>query len=187
MQLHVNLHNNFYRPLQQLSHGIIYQFFGLKVQAYHILSILLHITNSFLVFLLLKRLSFSRIASFLAALIFLVHPVQIEAVSYISGVSDPLSFMFMISGILVYLNCYDPENKVKTILKTSLAAILFIIALLSKESAVIFCLLVGLLSIFLWKNYSKEERLFRIKNLVFYLILAGIYVYLRFTVLNFSK
>ncbi len=187
LQLHIDLHNNFYRPVQQLAHGIIYQFFGLKVQAYHILSILLHIINSFLVFLLLNRLSFSRTGSFLASLIFLVHPVQVEAVSYISGVSDPLGFMFLVSGILVYLNCYDPNNKIKTLLKSSLAVILFTLAVLSKESAFIFCLLAILPSIFLWKNYSKKERSFRIINLVLYLILACIYVYLRLTVLNFSN
>lgn len=187
LYFHLQLHNNFYRPLQELAHGLIYHFFGLKVQAYHIFSILLHIINSFLVFLLLKKLSFSKASSFIASLIFLMHPVQVEAVSYISGLSDPLSFIFMLSAILIYLNCYDSNNKLKSFLNAGIVVVLFCLSMLSKESAFIFCFLTILLTVYLWKNYSKTERSFRLINLGLYVILACIYIYLKLTVFNFSK
>ncbi|MFA6989647.1 MAG: tetratricopeptide repeat protein [Candidatus Gastranaerophilaceae bacterium] len=187
INLHVEVHNNFYRPLQQLASGILYHFWGLKFQVYHILSIFIHIINSFLLFIFFKRFSFSKIGSFAAALIFLMHPVQIEVVSYISGLCYPMALMFLFSGLLIYLNIYDEKSKNKSLLKAILAAILFCCAMLSVESAFIFCPLTILISIFFWNSYSKEERSFRTKNIVIYIILACLYIYLKLTVFNFQK
>jgi protein O-mannosyl-transferase len=187
LNLQLDIHNNFYRPLQQLSHGILYHFFGLKFQAYHILSIVIHIINSFLLFIFLQKFSFSKIGSFLASLVFLTHPVQVEAVSYISGLCDPMAFMFMMLGLLVYMQFYDAKNKTKTLLKAGLVIILFCLALMSKESLFIFAFLAILTDIFFWHKYSPEERSYRKINLVLYAVIACIYIYLKLTVFNFNK
>lgn len=184
LNLHVQLNSNFYRPMQQLAYGIIYHFWGVKVQAYHILSILIHIINSFLVFLLLKRFSFSKTGCFFASLIFLVHPVQVEAVSYISGLSDPMGFMFVVSALLIYIDCY--KNKAN-ILKSFFAAFFFILAILSKESAFMFVLLAILVDVFYWKTYSKNERIYRICNIFIYLFIIMAYVYFRHNFLHFQQ
>ncbi len=94
--------SNFYRPNQQVVYAFLYHFFGLNPVAYHLVSILLHLLNAFFIFLLLVRFSFSKNASFIAALLFLVHPVQVEAVSYISGLADPLGLFLLLLGLLSY-------------------------------------------------------------------------------------
>ncbi len=117
---------NLYRPLATLINAITFKFFGLNTAAFHTVNILLHILNSFLVFTLFKRLNFIKLGSLLAAIIFLVHPVQAESVSYIAGLPDVLSATFILSGLIAFLR--------PTTLRTYILLSLFtILSLLSKE------------------------------------------------------
>ncbi|MCM8808210.1 MAG: hypothetical protein NC926_09795, partial [Candidatus Omnitrophica bacterium] len=78
----------FYRPLQSLSYALIYKFFKLNPIPYHLLNIFLHIGCSILFFLLLKEIYGERIA-FLSSLLWAIHPINTEAVTYIAGLADP--------------------------------------------------------------------------------------------------
>jgi hypothetical protein len=178
--------SNFYRPLQMAAYTIIYQIFGLNSWAYHLFSISLHIVNSFLVFLLLGRFSFSRLGSFMAAALFLVHPVQAEAVSYISGLADPLAVLFLLLGLLQYQTFDRGEDNLKRGLTLGSSFVFFVLALLSKELAIVFPLLAVLLTVFSWRKYSTEERAMRLKILVGFGAVAVVYLYLRATALNFT-
>ena len=70
--------SNLYRPIALLTNAITYHFFGLNEVIYHIRNIALHIINSYLVFLIFKKLSFKHITSFIVALLFLSHPVKLN-------------------------------------------------------------------------------------------------------------
>lgn len=164
--------SNFYRPLQTLTYALTYQFFGLNPSVYHLISITIHIINSFLVFLFIHKLSFSRLGSLLAAVIFLIHPAQVEAVSYISGLADPLGVMFLLLGLLQS--------------RLILSFAFFVLALLSKESTVVFFPLVALVTFYGWNRYSEEERSFKIKSIIAFAALAFVYLYLKFTALSFT-
>ena len=83
------LSSNYYRPLQLLLYSIIYHLFGLNVVSYHLLNILLHAANGILIYLIFKKLFKKRLTAFIPAIIFSLHPVNTEAVTYISGTADP--------------------------------------------------------------------------------------------------
>lgn len=79
----------------------------------HGFNILLHLTNAFLVFLCLRKLlSRSPLDAFFPALIgglvFLLHPMQVEAVAWISGLRDLLSTTGVLLALWIYLG--RPEN-----------------------------------------------------------------------------
>ena len=95
-----NVNGNFYRPNQQFAFAVISKIFGQKPLVFHAFSILCHALAAFLLFLFLAELTVSRNGSLIAAALFLLHPVQTEAVSYISGLADPLSGIFLLSGLL---------------------------------------------------------------------------------------
>jgi tetratricopeptide (TPR) repeat protein len=124
----------YYRPLQTLLYLILYQTFGLSTAAFHALNVILHAANAGLIYALGRRLDFKPIAVFLAALIWALHPLQTEAVTYMSSTVDPLYVFFCLCGLLVMLPDFSKR-------KIAFACPFYLLALLSKETAIIFPLL----------------------------------------------
>jgi hypothetical protein len=121
----------FYRPLQMLLYFFIYQVFGLSTMAFHTLNVALHAANAGLVYRLGCRIGFRPGACFAAALLWAVHPLFTEAVTYMASTADPLFSFFCLSGLLVLLPDFTPR-------KIWLASMLFVLALGAKESAIVF-------------------------------------------------
>lgn len=102
------------RPVVYLSIMLNYQLGGLNVVGWHIFNIGFHIANSFLVYLLisstlnLPTLSMQyadkakRMALF-AALLFAVHPIQTEAVTYIISRTELLATFFYLAALLLFI------------------------------------------------------------------------------------
>jgi len=94
-------HGVYYRPIMILSYLFDNYLFHLDVGFLHIENIILHIINAFLVFWLTwqilpldkKRTSY---APLIASLIFGLHPVNTESVSWISGRTDVLACVFVL-------------------------------------------------------------------------------------------
>ncbi len=174
--------SNFYRPLQLIIYAVFYQLFQLEVMPYHILPVLLHITNAFLFYVLLTKLGLKRLTSFCCSLVFLIHPVATEAVAYISGLADPLGTFFMFGALLGTLK-YISEPKLKYAAVVILGTIL---AVLSKESYIVTgplsVLLVLSLNNFSLKKITRNARILLItSNLI-----CGIFLILKFSVFNFT-
>ncbi|MFQ5493340.1 MAG: tetratricopeptide repeat protein [Candidatus Dojkabacteria bacterium] len=172
---------NFFRPIQLFIYSIIYQLFKLEPLPYHFVSVLIHSFNGYLIFQLLRKLKIKAIPSLIAALFYFLHPVHTQAVSYISGIADPLGLMFSLGSLLMVFK-YQKEDKPKYFFWS---VGLFVLAVLSKESyfvtaplAVVF----GFIS-------TKDLKFKQIKNqkLLFTLCaIAVIYVALKLTVFNFT-
>ncbi|HEX6851944.1 MAG TPA: tetratricopeptide repeat protein [Candidatus Polarisedimenticolaceae bacterium] len=89
------------RPLLKLSYAFNREI-GLGVPGFVAFNVLVHAANAALVFAILKRLSTARTA-LLAALLFALHPVQTEAVTYVSGRSTSLAAMFALGSALAWM------------------------------------------------------------------------------------
>ena len=126
---------NYYRPVFLLALRIWESLVGLDPIAWHAFPIAVHMVNVALVFLLAKRLDNDRVTTgWIAATVFAVHPVHIEAVASIFGVTDAL----MTSSLLASFLCYLHWRRNGRVPWFALSALLFAIALLTKESAVVF-------------------------------------------------
>lgn len=130
----------FYRPIQALTYMGEYQLWGLKPFGYHLTNLLLHLANAMLLYTLITPLATKR-AALVASLLFVVHPLQTEAITYISGRADPLALGFLLLALLAYREAQrGPQwNRYRY---ASFAA--FLLALLSKETAMIFPALLAL-------------------------------------------
>ncbi|MDO9287759.1 MAG: tetratricopeptide repeat protein, partial [Thermodesulfovibrionales bacterium] len=102
------------RPFTAITFALNYQFGGLDVRWYHITNFIIHIFNGALIFsivLLTMRSSklpahYTARASSVALIstaIFLLHPIQTEAVSYISQRYESLSSLFYLCSLLAYI------------------------------------------------------------------------------------
>jgi tetratricopeptide (TPR) repeat protein len=111
------------RPLLMFSYWINYRVspspFG-----FHLTNIAIHLFNSFLVFLIARKLlrpdSSDWLLPAFAAAVFLLHPIQTEAVSYVAGRSESLSVLFFLAAFAVFL--YRPAPAVSW--KVSIAVLL---------------------------------------------------------------
>jgi len=97
------------RPLVNLSYAIDYAAWGSGPIGFHVTSVLLHMVNVALLFVLMQRLArdtsaeVSRsygVAAFTAAALFAVHPLMSEAVGYVSGRSEVLCGSFFLIALL---------------------------------------------------------------------------------------
>jgi len=112
------------------------------VLGFHLFNICVHFLNVLLIYALASRLfahSFGddpqrkHWAALFAALLFAVHPVNTEAITYISGRSMSLMTLFYLAAFLAYIKGRE-ENKAAWLYAASPA--LFILAVASKETAV---------------------------------------------------
>lgn len=129
------LQSGLYRPVTQIILGLNF-LVGRSPLGFHLVNILLHIFNSFLVYLILKKIIAQNPLSLIAALFFLVLPIHVEAVTSIVGRAELLAFLFAISALLLWLNS-----------RYFLSAITLLFALLSKESAIAIVPIVFLFSL----------------------------------------
>ena len=121
---------SYYRPLVNLSFLCEYHVFGLKSFFYNLDNLILHILNALLVFLLVSRLTNNDTIGFWTGLLFVIHPVQWEAVCNIPGRSILLSAFFVLSSFVLFLEFY----KHRRWYCLPLFLIAFFLGLLCKES-----------------------------------------------------
>ena len=90
-----------YAPVTIFSFLVEHTLWGMNPAGYHATNVLLHLINGVLVFLLLRQISGSTFVGWLTAALFLLHPVQIESVVWISSRKGLLCSLFMLSALLV--------------------------------------------------------------------------------------
>jgi len=123
------------RPLLKFTYTLNWTS-GAGLFGFHLVNVGLHAANAVLLFLLASRVggpSVSRFAALFPALLFAVHPVQTEAVTYISGRSVSLMTLFYLGSILAYLRGRDLGSRS---LLYAVSPILFLLAAAAKEVAV---------------------------------------------------
>ena len=138
------------RGIATATFAINYAIGGLNVVGYHIVNLAIHITNSifvyFLVFLTLTRIDMGtdlksvpnrakQIAVY-TALLFAVHPIQTQAVTYIVQRMEILASMFMLIGLLVFIKGAGASKTSSRVLLYGAVAVSYWLGFHSKEMAI---------------------------------------------------
>jgi tetratricopeptide (TPR) repeat protein len=92
-----------YIPLTFISYQIEHMLFGSSPMVFHFSNLLLHLANVLLAFWCCTLLLRNRFAALIAAALFAVHPLQVEAVAWIAARKDLLSAFFVLAGMGLYL------------------------------------------------------------------------------------
>jgi hypothetical protein len=91
-----------WHPITWMSHMVDVSLFGLNPAMPHLVNILLHFLNVVLLYVLLRSLTGAHWRSLLAALIFGVHPLNVETVAWISERKNLLSQFCMLTALIAY-------------------------------------------------------------------------------------
>lgn len=127
-------HMGNWHPVTWLSHMMDVQMFGLHPAGHHLLNLLLHVANTVLLFLLLRRITGAVWQSAMVAAMFAWHPLHVESVAWIAERKDVLSTFFELLSIHAYVR-YAERSRPRTakgLLWLSLALFLFALGLMSK-------------------------------------------------------
>ncbi|RMF92526.1 MAG: tetratricopeptide repeat protein [Candidatus Schekmanbacteria bacterium] len=160
------------RPLLMFSFALNYAFGRLNVFGYHIVNLIFHIINSFLVFLILHLIfkfhinsgdggadeNYSFFSSMAGALFFLCNPLATESVTYISSRSSLLSTTFFLSAFVLFIL---GRNK-GSFLHYLLSFLLFLLGVGFKETVLVFPFITALYEIFFCKKGNKKTLSFYI-------------------------
>ena len=95
-------HDSNWHPLTWISHQVDSQIFGLNAGGHLLVSALIHVANTLLVFLLLKRLTGASWRSAIVAALFALHPLHVESVAWAVERKDNLSTFFGLLSLVAY-------------------------------------------------------------------------------------
>lgn len=206
----VGLRSNYYRPFLFFTFAFNWVVSGTRPFLWHLVSNAIHIANGIFVFILLRKaLTTSDVRgtsdvktpgywiAFLTALMFTIHPLNTEAVTYISGRGDLLAAFFMFLALFLWIT--DRQNSPeagdtplrkhrKSVKWKSLSLLVFILAILSRETGIIFPFF---LMVFYVAFLSKDKFIKSVKKAFFealpYFSVVLVYGILRLTVFNFQN
>jgi len=169
-----------YRPIRILTIALDYSIWKLNPMGYHLTNLIFHLCNVVLIYLFIGYLvgpaETREVAldnrAFISALLFAVHPIHTESVTYIKNRSDLLTSIFVIISLVLFIRFASKPERRSRFLPYLCSFIFFILALVTKEMAYSLpLLLVAYILCFLPR---KEWRKRLIATLPFFLALLGV-------------
>jgi tetratricopeptide (TPR) repeat protein len=121
-----------WEPLAWISHMMDAQIFGQRAGGHHLTSVLLHVLNTVLVFLVLYRLTGREWPSAVVAALFAIHPLRVESVAWVAERKDVLSAFFF----LLAIGSYQRYAERPSVGRYLVVAVWFLFGLASKPMVV---------------------------------------------------
>ncbi|NJD92336.1 MAG: hypothetical protein FIA91_12640, partial [Geobacter sp.] len=125
-----------YAPLHIISYMVDYSLWGLDARGFTAVNITLHAFNGALLFALFRSFGAALLPALCGALLFCVHPVQVESVVWLSQRKNLLAMFFSLISFLCYVKWHKSEEPGPAQFY-AVALIAFILALLAKSAAVV--------------------------------------------------
>ncbi len=195
--------SNYYRPIFLVWLRLNYALFHLNPAGWHLAVVLLHVVVTWMVYRLAWHLLRDWRKAALAAALFGLNPIHLEAVAWVSGVTEPLLAVFILASFLSYVEFRRGQNR--RWLWAIASWTLYFLATLTKETAVAFPLVIAAYEWFLGASAVVEpgglngssltlhsgsaEDWRKRANAAFrgaapFLLLTAVYLYIRFLVLG---
>jgi protein O-mannosyl-transferase len=140
-----------YHPLTMASFALDYKIGGVSPQIYHITNLVLHGATTCLLYAFVNNIQGNRWVAFFVAMLFAIHPVQTESVSWVAERKNVLSGFFFVWAMYLYTRYAGEEKKITMLWVTMLG----IAAMLSKATAV--ALPVSLLAVDVWLHRPFKQ------------------------------
>jgi len=161
-----NLALGYYQPIPTFYFTLFYVVFKESSFFYHFFQISFHITNTILLFILLKQF-FRKNFSLILSLVFLVHPMQVESAAYIAQTINPLFFLFGITALLL------SQKEEISFRRSVLISMFLLLSFLTQETGFLFLFTILLYGI-----------IFKHKNLIF-LTVSGVLATVSYFLMRF--
>ncbi|MBI2327918.1 tetratricopeptide repeat protein [Candidatus Curtissbacteria bacterium] len=169
----------YWRPMQTFFNALVFQL-SPSATFFHLMNLVYFWAGGVLVYGLLGKLEkLGKLGAFLGAVIFVTHPVNSEAVNWVSATPELLMTIFFLLSFLFYLKYLKPLKLLKYLILSSL---FFFLALLTKETAVFLAALFPLTLMLINANVKRIYA--NVRMLLIYLVPLVIYLAARLAVLG---
>jgi protein O-mannosyl-transferase len=142
-----------WHPLTWLSHMADCQCFGLYAGGHHLVNVAIHIVNSCLLYLALRRMTGAAWRSGMVAALFALHPLHVESVAWVAERKDVLSTMFGFAALWAYAGYAQRPGVVRYVV----VLLLFAAGLLAKPMLVTLPVLFLLLDYWPLARWNKSK------------------------------
>jgi cytochrome c-type biogenesis protein CcmH/NrfG len=122
-----------YMPLKVLSLAIDYRVWGPAPFGFHVSNVVIHILCALVIYAIVRRLAFGACPALFVAVLWAVHPLQVESVAWISERKNVLSGLFFFAAFYVYL-AYSEHGRARSYVAV---LALYVLALLSKMNTMV--------------------------------------------------
>ena len=160
-----------YWPVSNTSLWLEWRLWNSNPTGYHITNLLLHILGSLLLWAVLKELAIP--GAFFAALLFAVHPVNVDSVAWIAQRKNVLAMLFYLLATLWYLKADKASASLVDNQRSGgarwywLSLLAFLLAMLSKGSVAIFPIVLLLIA---WWQRDRITKADLIRTAPFFLV-----------------
>lgn len=194
-----------YRPIPMLTFALNWYFGQKNVTGYHAVNLIIHVIAVFFLYLTFLTIFKTPILYYekyadknnvhfialLAALLWGMHPIQIQAVTHIVQRMASMAGMFYILGIYLYLKARLSRNRMMSIIWFCTVLIVFCLALASKQNSAMLPFSLILVEVIFFQTFSymirdKFSSLF-VWILSLSMIVAGAFIFLKLDPLNLLK
>jgi protein O-mannosyl-transferase len=167
-----------YRPASLIMFALEWQFFPENPHVSHLINVLLYSLTCWLLYLVLCKLfeKYNLLVPFICSLLFVAHPIHTEIVDSIKSRDEILCFLFSILSVFFVLKYFEKQ----TIFKLILAGIFFFISLLSKETSIVFIILIPLI-LYVFKDIPTKKI---VSITLIFIGVTGVFLFIRAQVLS---
>jgi tetratricopeptide (TPR) repeat protein len=142
-----------YHPITMLNYALDWKLFAKNALGYHIENIVWHLINCYLVYLFVSQFLKNSLSSLLVALIFCLHPLQLETVAWIAERKNLLYTFFLLLAAINYLSFL----RYSTTKYWVLTLLFFVFSVLSKPSAIVFPILLFAIDYIYFQKFSLNK------------------------------
>lgn len=134
-------YTHFYRPMIEIYFYLAGAAFGCHPVPFHVVSVAIHLVNTWLLYAIARDLTQQRLLAAIAALLFAVQPAYVEAVAWVAAIGDLLPATWTLLTLWLHLRFVRDRRA----LDYALSLVVFAVCLLTHESsAVLLAMMVAL-------------------------------------------
>lgn len=160
----VSVINDNWSPITVLSLMVDSQLYGVHgIYGFHISNIVLHVLNTYLVYLLIFRITNLKEVAIWISLFFAAHPLQVESVAWVAERKGLLAAFFYLLSLILYIHFRYKKNKSAYIA----SLVLFVFGLMAKAVIVMLPIMIVVLEwLYLCSLYNSPTK----KKLALYVL-----------------
>lgn len=148
--------SGYFRPVQLLFVTLNVWLFGQNAALHHIPNIVLHMASALFLMAIVRQLASSAAVGLLCALLFAVHPIHTESVTWISGSKDTLAGFFFFGALALYVKWRRSGSGGWPVFLSGLG--LFGLGLLTKEAVIVLPALLVLVELLVRESGNRSLR-----------------------------